>query len=62
MFVDHPALDTPEMRATGHVGYETVAVDRQGVSDAWTSPAAREIVKRRGIELIGYRDLAGKRP
>jgi predicted glycoside hydrolase/deacetylase ChbG (UPF0249 family) len=57
VFVDHPALDTPEMRATGHVGYQTVAVDRQGVTDAWTSPAAREIVKRRGIELIGYRDL-----
>jgi hypothetical protein len=48
------------MRATGHVGYEAVAVDRQGVTDAWTSPAAREIVKRRGIELIGYRDLARK--
>ncbi len=60
LFVDHPALDTPEMRATGHVGYETVAVDRQGVTDAWTSPAVKEIVKRRGIELIGYRDLARK--
>ena len=60
LFVDHPALDTPEMRATGHVGYETVAVDRQGVTDAWTSPAVREIVKRRGIELIGYKDLVRK--
>jgi hypothetical protein len=60
LFVDHPALDTPEMRATGHVGYEQVAVDRQGVTDAWTSPAVKEIVKRRGIELIGYRDLARK--
>jgi len=60
LFVDHPALDTPEMRATGHVGYETVAVDRQGVTDAWTSPAVKEVVRRRGIELIGYRDLPGK--
>lgn len=58
IFVDHPALDTPEMRATGHVGYEDVAADRQGVTDAWTSPAVKEIVKRRGIELVGYRDLA----
>jgi predicted glycoside hydrolase/deacetylase ChbG (UPF0249 family) len=57
VFVDHPALDTPEMRAVGHVGYETVALDRQGVTDAWTSPAAKEVVRRRGIELIGYRDL-----
>ena len=60
LFVDHPALDTAEIRATGHVGYEQVAVDRQGVTDAWTSPTARDIVARRGIELIGYRDLARK--
>jgi predicted glycoside hydrolase/deacetylase ChbG (UPF0249 family) len=60
LFVDHPALDTPEMRATGHVGYEGVAIDRQGVTDAWTSPAANLIVTRRGIELIGYRDLVRK--
>jgi len=60
LFVDHPALDTPEMRATGHVGYEQVAIDRQGVTDAWTSPAAKDVVRRRGIELIGYKDLAKK--
>jgi hypothetical protein len=60
LFVDHPGLDTPEMRAVGHVGYENVAADRQGVTDAWTSPAVREIVKRRGIELVGYRDLVEK--
>jgi hypothetical protein len=57
MFVHHPALDTPEMRAVGHVGYDNVAVDRQGVTDAWTSPAAKGIVDRRGIELMGYKDL-----
>jgi len=57
IFVDHPAFDTPEMRAVGHVGYENVAVDRQGVTDAWTSPAVKDVVRRRGIELIGYRDL-----
>jgi len=57
LFVDHPGLDTPELRAIHHVGYEDVAVDRQGVTDAWTSPAVREVVRRRGIRLIGYRDL-----
>jgi chitin disaccharide deacetylase len=60
LFVDHPALDSPEMRATGHVGYEGVAVDRQGVTAAWTSPAAKELVRRRGIELVGYKDLPRK--
>jgi predicted glycoside hydrolase/deacetylase ChbG (UPF0249 family) len=63
IFVDHPALDGDEMRAVHHVGYEGVAADRQGVTDAWTSAAALEAVTRRGIELIGYRDLAkGGRP
>jgi predicted glycoside hydrolase/deacetylase ChbG (UPF0249 family) len=57
VFVDHPALDTPEMRAVGHVGCENVAVDRQGVTDAWTSPAAKDVARRRGIELVGYKDL-----
>jgi hypothetical protein len=60
VFVDHPAYDVPEMRAVRHVGYEDVAVDRQGVVEAWTSPKVKEIVARRGIELIGYRDLAGQ--
>jgi predicted glycoside hydrolase/deacetylase ChbG (UPF0249 family) len=60
IFVDHPALDTPEMRAVGHVGYENVAVDRQGVTEAWTSPAAKDVVRRRAIELIGYRDLSSR--
>ncbi len=57
VFVDHPAYDVPEMRAVHHVGYEDVAVDRQGVVEAWTSSKVKEIVARRGIELIGYRDL-----
>jgi hypothetical protein len=57
LFVDHPALDTPEMRAVHHVGYETVAVDRQGVTDAWTSDPAKESVSLRGIQLIAYKDL-----
>jgi chitin disaccharide deacetylase len=57
IFVDHPGLDTPELRAIHHIGYEDVAVDRQGVTDAWTSPAVREVVRRRGIRLVGYRDL-----
>jgi predicted glycoside hydrolase/deacetylase ChbG (UPF0249 family) len=57
LFVDHPGLDTAEVRAIHHVGYEDVAADRQGVTDTWTSPVVRETVRRLGIRLIGYRDL-----
>jgi hypothetical protein len=60
LFVDHPALDTPEMRAIHHLGYETVAADRQGVTDAWTSSQVREAIQSRRIQLISYRDLARK--
>ncbi|WP_138991798.1 polysaccharide deacetylase family protein [Larkinella sp. C7] len=57
LFVDHPGLDTPELRAIHHIGYEQVAVDRQGVTDAWTSPRVKALIKAKGIQLIGYRDL-----
>ena len=57
LFIDHPGLDSPELRAIRHIGYEQVAVDRQGVTDAWTSPRVRASIKAKGIQLIGYRDL-----
>lgn len=57
LFVDHPGLDSPELRAISHIGYENVAVDRQGVTDAWTNPRVKAFIKDRGIQLISYRDL-----
>jgi predicted glycoside hydrolase/deacetylase ChbG (UPF0249 family) len=57
LFVEHPGLDTPELRAIHHIGYENVAADRQGVTDVWTSPRVKGVIKARGIQLIGYRDL-----
>ena len=57
VMVDHAATDTPEMQAISHSGYENVATDRAAVATAWTSPLVLEVVKRRGIKLISYRDL-----
>ncbi len=57
LFVEHPGLDTPEMRAIGHEGYRDVAIDREGVTRAFTSPRVMEVIKRRGIELVSYGDL-----
>jgi chitin disaccharide deacetylase len=56
-FIDHPAYDTPEMRAIYHVGYEQVALDRQGVTEAWTNTQVKEIIERRGIKLVSYGDV-----
>jgi len=57
LFVDHPALDSPEMQAIYHIGYENVAADRQGVVDTWTSPLVIEAIKRKNVKLISYADL-----
>jgi chitin disaccharide deacetylase len=57
LFVDHPGMDTPELRAIHHVGYENVAIDRQGVTDTWTDPRVKEAIKKKGIQLISYADL-----
>ncbi len=57
LFVDHPGLDTPELRAIHHLGYENVATDRQGVTDAWTDQRVKDAIKKKGIQLISYADL-----
>jgi hypothetical protein len=57
MLVEHPGLDVAEMRAMGHAGYENVAQDRAGVTQALTSAAVRKAVQDRKIELVSYRDL-----
>ena len=57
LFVDHPGLDSPELRAIHHIGYEDVAVDRQGVVDLWTNKKINKLIKEKGIQLISYRDL-----
>lgn len=57
LFVDHPAFDTPEMKAIRHIGYENVAEDRQGVADTWMHPDVIRLINEAGIRLISYRDL-----
>jgi CubicO group peptidase (beta-lactamase class C family)/predicted glycoside hydrolase/deacetylase ChbG (UPF0249 family) len=62
MFVDHPAYDNMEMQGVGHIGYEDVAVDRQGVTDTWTSEKVKEAVLENGIELINFITLSKALP
>lgn len=57
MFVEHPGINTPELQAISHIGYESVAADRQGVTDIWTDPEIKALVRELGIELISYADL-----
>jgi predicted glycoside hydrolase/deacetylase ChbG (UPF0249 family) len=57
LFVDHPGLDSPELRAISHIGYENVAADRQGVTELFTSDAVKQAIQKKGIRLISYADL-----
>ena len=57
MFVDHPAYNDSEMQTVMHVGYEDVAVDRQGVTDLLKSPQVRKAIEERGIKLICIKEL-----
>ncbi|WP_291981817.1 ChbG/HpnK family deacetylase [Luteitalea sp.] len=57
LHIDHAATNDPEMQAFGHAGYEWVAADRSANLEAWTSPMVREVITRKGIRLVGYRDL-----
>lgn len=62
LFVDHPAYDNVEMETIGHIGYENVAEDRQGVTDTWTSEKVKQAIKDKGVELISYTALTKALP
>lgn len=57
IFIDHPAVESAELDATGHVGYDDVAADRMTCLDTLTSNVLRQSIDELGIELISYRDL-----
>jgi predicted glycoside hydrolase/deacetylase ChbG (UPF0249 family) len=57
LLVEHPGMDTPEMKAMGHIGYWNVAAHRDGVTSAFTSQKVKKIIEKRGIKLISYHDL-----
>ena len=57
LFVDHPAINSPELQAIHHIGYANVAKDRQGVVDVFTSDEVKKMIQQKGIQLISYKDL-----
>lgn len=62
LFIDHPALDNEEMCAVGHIGYEWVAEDRQGVTDLFKSSRVKQVIEERGIRLVTHSNIARSLP
>lgn len=56
LLVEHPGLNTPEMKGHGHSGYEYVATHRDAVTRSFTSDRVKDVIKKRGIKLISYKD------
>ena len=57
LFVDHPGYNTNEMAGIGHIGYENVAFDRDGVTKAFTSQRIKDAIEEKGIKLVSYKEL-----
>jgi predicted glycoside hydrolase/deacetylase ChbG (UPF0249 family) len=55
LFIEHPGLDTPEMRAIWHKGYENVATDRDAVTKVFTSSEVKKAVSEKSIRLVSYK-------
>ena len=60
VFIDHPAYNDSEMQTVMHIGYEDVAIDRQGVTDLLKSSDVAEAIKAKGIKLLTFKELFGK--
>ncbi len=57
LFVEHPAINTPELQSIWHTGYENVAEDRDWVTKVLISEIVMDAIKENGINLISYKDL-----
>jgi predicted glycoside hydrolase/deacetylase ChbG (UPF0249 family) len=57
VFVEHPGLDDPELRAVSHIGYEDVARHRQDVTTIFTSEKVKEAIVKKGIKLVSYQEV-----
>lgn len=57
LLVEHPAFDDLETQGMGHVGYENVAEDREGVTYTFTHESVKTLIKMKNIELISYKDI-----
>jgi predicted glycoside hydrolase/deacetylase ChbG (UPF0249 family) len=55
--VEHPGYAQGDMETVGHIGYENVAIDRQGVTQAFTSKAVKQVIQKRNIKLMSVKEL-----
>jgi predicted glycoside hydrolase/deacetylase ChbG (UPF0249 family) len=57
LYVDHPAADTPEVRAVDTNDGERWGDIRSSVLAAWTDPEVRAFIEKNDVELVPMRTL-----
>ncbi len=57
LYVGHPAVDSPELRAVDSNSGARWALQRSSVLAAWTDPDVRRAIEQKGVELVSIRDL-----
>lgn len=57
ILVEHPGYAIAELETVGHIGYENVGIDRDGVTKVFTSKKVKKAIQKKGIQLISYTDL-----
>ena len=57
VFVEHPGLDNSEMHSAIFNQNNTLAVDRQTVTDIYTNEKVIKALRDKGVKLISYSDL-----
>jgi chitin disaccharide deacetylase len=63
LFVIHPGTNTPEMAAMTDLnptGVKPMAAHRQAEADLLCNPEFKAAIQRRGLQLVGYRDLCAQ--
>ncbi|MFZ1977222.1 MAG: polysaccharide deacetylase family protein [Bacteroidota bacterium] len=61
VFIEHPGLDDPEMRSALFDQKNSLAPDRQAVTDIYTNKKVLDALHAKGVILISYVDLFKKK-
>ena len=60
LIVEHPALDSPEMRAIGNGHDWDIAEERSDVTRLFTDEKVKQVIVQRKVRLISYGDFYGR--
>ncbi len=61
VFIEHPGMDNSEMRSAIFSRNNSLAIDRQDVTNIFTNEKVIRALRDKGVKLISYADVAAKK-